>query len=127
MDAYLLDKIIRHVVGWLFYIKYSQIRDCLHVLGTPPTGQSRVDLVLAMLRARQIWGGSVALPGLREALGLPEGASRTDTDAVERTAAALVAGMEQCGWRPEAVTAVVEEALGRSDDAVAAVLRFAAA
>src|SRR4051794_24820198 len=104
------DELVLHVDGWLCEIKDSQIRDGLHVLGVPPTGQDRVDLVLAMLRARQIWGGAVAVPGLREALGLPEGASRTDTDAVEATAAALVAGMEQCGWRPEAVTAVVEEA-----------------
>ena len=33
-------------------------------------------LVLAILRARQIWGGSVAMPGLREALGLVEDGSR---------------------------------------------------
>src|SRR5436305_3187324 len=125
MDAYLLDKIIRHVVGWLFYIKYSQIRDCLHVLGTPPTGQSRVDLVLAMLRARQIWGGAVALPGLREALGLADDASRTDTDAVESVAAALVGLMEERGWTASAVPAVISEVLGHDDDAVAAALRFA--
>jgi cobaltochelatase CobN len=81
--------------------------------------------VLAMLRARQIWGGSVALPGLREALGLAEGASRTDTDAVEATASALVSGMEESGWTADAVPAVVTEVLGRADDGVAAVLRFA--
>jgi cobaltochelatase CobN len=121
------DELVLHVDGWLCEIKDSQIRDGLHVLGVAPAGPDRVHLVLAMLRARQIWGGSVALPGLREALGLPEGASRTDTDAVERAATALVAGMEQCGWSAESVTAVVEEVLGRSDDAVAAVLRFAVA
>src|SRR5436305_14266064 len=125
MDAYLLDKIIRHVVGWLFYIKYSQIRDCLHVLGTPPSGQNRVDLVLAMLRARQIWGGSVALPGLREALGLTEDGSAglRATDAVEAQASALVSGMEARGWIGEAVGEVVREVLGRDDEGVAAVLR----
>ncbi|SHN88977.1 CobN/Magnesium Chelatase, partial [Geodermatophilus obscurus] len=68
------DEMILHVDGWLCEIKDSQIRDGLHVLGSPPAGSDRVDLVLAMLRARQIWGGAVALPGLREALGLPEGA-----------------------------------------------------
>src|SRR5918995_1231169 len=90
------DEMILHVDGWLCEIKDSQIRDGLHVLGTPPSGQDRVDLVLAMLRARQIWGGAVALPGLREALGLTEdGTARLRaTDAVETQASALVAGME---------------------------------
>jgi cobaltochelatase CobN len=119
------DEMILHVDGWLCEIKDSQIRDGLHVLGTPPSGQNRVDLVLAMLRARQIWGGSVALPGLREALGLAEGASRTETDAAEASAAALVGGMETAGWVHEAVPSVVRDVLGHDDDGVAAVLRFA--
>ncbi|MFP5373013.1 MAG: cobaltochelatase subunit CobN, partial [Actinomycetes bacterium] len=75
------DEMILHVDGWLCEIKDSQIRDGLHVLGTPPSGQNRVDLVLAMLRARQIWGGAVALPGLREALGLAEDGSAGRTDS----------------------------------------------
>ncbi|MGY1600775.1 cobaltochelatase subunit CobN [Geodermatophilus sp. SYSU D00815] len=119
------DEMILHVDGWLCEIKDSQIRDGLHVLGVPPTGADRVDLVLAMLRARQIWGGSVALPGLREALGLAEDASRADTDAVEATASALVAGMESAGWAASAVDDAVAEVLGGPDEAVAAVLRFA--
>ncbi|SNS66769.1 cobaltochelatase CobN subunit [Geodermatophilus pulveris] len=119
------DEMILHVDGWLCEIKDSQIRDGLHVLGTPPSGQGRVDLVLAMLRARQIWGGQVALPGLREALGLAEGASRTETDAVEGTAHALVAALEAAGWVPDAVPSVVHGVLGRADGAVEAVLRFA--
>jgi cobaltochelatase CobN len=119
------DEMILHVDGWLCEIKDSQIRDGLHVLGTPPSGQGRVDLVLAMLRARQIWGGSVALPGLREALGLAEGASRSETDAAEDSAAALVSGMETAGWVRDAVPSVVRDVLERDDDGVAAVLRFA--
>ncbi len=121
------DEMILHVDGWLCEIKDSQIRDGLHVLGTPPNGQNRVDLVLAMLRARQIWGGSVALPGLREALGLAEDgtAGLQATDAVEAQAEALVEGMEARGWTPEAVADVVTDVLGRDDAAVAAVLRFA--
>jgi cobaltochelatase CobN len=121
------DEMILHVDGWLCEIKDSQIRDGLHVLGTPPAGQNRVDLVLAILRARQIWGGSVALPGLREALGLTEDgtAGLHATDAVEGQASALVSGMEARGWVPEAVDDVVREVLDREDEAVAAVLRFA--
>ncbi|MGY1639595.1 cobaltochelatase subunit CobN [Geodermatophilus sp. SYSU D00703] len=119
------DEMILHVDGWLCEIKDSQIRDGLHVLGVPPTGADRVDLVLAMLRARQIWGGAVALPGLREALGLADGASRTDTDAVESLAAALVSGMEAAGWAPGAVPSVVAAVLGGPSEPVEAVLRFA--
>jgi cobaltochelatase CobN len=120
------DEMVLHVDGWLCEIKDSQIRDGLHVLGTPPSGQDRVDLVLAMLRARQIWGGAVALPGLREALGLPEGADRVTTDAVEAQASALVSAMEAAGWAADAVPSVVGEVLGGpADDGVAAVLRFA--
>jgi cobaltochelatase CobN len=121
------DEMVLHVDGWLCEIKDSQIRDGLHVLGTPPSGQNRVDLVLAMLRARQIWGGVTALPGLREALGLAEdgSAGRVETDAVEAQAAALVSAMESAGWVASAVDGVVSEVLGRPDDAVAAVLRFA--
>jgi cobaltochelatase CobN len=121
------DELVLHVDGWLCEIKDSQIRDGLHVLGTPPSGQNRVDLVLAVLRARQIWGGSVALPGLREALGLAEdgSAGRVETDAVEASAAALVAAMEARGWVPDAVPSVVAEVLGRPDERVGAVLRFA--
>src|SRR3954464_11439459 len=121
------DEMILHVDGWLCEIKDSQIRDGLHVLGTPPTGQNRVDLVLAMLRARQIWGGSVALPGLREALGLTEDgtAGLHATDAIEGQAATLVGGMETRRWVGDAVGEVVREVLGRDDEGVAAVLRFA--
>jgi cobaltochelatase CobN len=123
------DEMVLHVDGWLCEIKDSQIRDGLHVLGTPPTGQNRVDLVLAMLRARQIWDGSVALPGLREALGLTEDgtAGLHATDAIEEQAAALVAGMEARGWVSATVDDVVRAVLGREDDGVAAVLRFAVA
>ncbi|RFU22235.1 cobaltochelatase subunit CobN [Geodermatophilus marinus] len=121
------DEMILHVDGWLCEIKDSQIRDGLHVLGTPPSGRDRVDLVLAVLRARQIWGGAVALPGLREALGLAEDGSAglRETDRVEELAAALVGGMEARGWTAPAVPEVVREVLDRDDEAVAAVLRFA--
>jgi cobaltochelatase CobN len=121
------DEMILHVDGWLCEIKDSQIRDGLHVLGAPPSGANRVDLVLAMLRARQIWGGAVALPGLREALGLTEDgtAGLHATDAVEAQAAALVAGMEERGWTTSAIADVVGGVLGTVNDDVTAVLRFA--
>lgn len=114
------DDFLLHVDGWLCEVKDAQIRDGLHVLGTPPAGADRVNLVLAVLRARQIWGGSMALPGLREALGLDESAAtRTTADAAEEQARALVQAMEDADWDPAAVPA-------DHGEQVAAVLEFAA-
>ncbi|MFV2172215.1 cobaltochelatase subunit CobN [Actinomadura sp. LOL_016] len=114
------DDFLLHVDGWLCEVKDVQIRDGLHVLGAAPEGGTRVDLVLAMLRARQLWGGSQALPGLREALGLDEGSSdRAQVDAFEERARALVAAMEERGWDPAAAGEIAE---GKA----AEILRFAA-
>jgi cobaltochelatase CobN len=97
------DEFILHVDGWLCEIKDVQIRDGLHILGVAPQGEARVNLVLAMLRARQMWGGKVAaLPGLREALGLAEDAPTALVDEVEAEARALVIAMEEAGWPPRA-------------------------
>ncbi|MGW2590854.1 cobaltochelatase subunit CobN [Streptomyces sp. NPDC001515] len=117
------DDFIMHLDGWLCEIKDVQIRDGLHVLGGAPTGPARVNLVLAILRARQIWGGTASLPGLREALGLDESAAvRADADAVEERARALVQAMEDADWDGSAVATV---AAGHPQ-AVADILSFAA-
>src|SRR6202041_3711073 len=91
------DDFILHVDGWLCEVKDAQIRDGLHVLGVAPTGDARVNLVLAILRARQMWGGQAqALPGLREALGHSEdNKDREATDRIEAQARALVEAMEE--------------------------------
>ncbi|MEV4504022.1 cobaltochelatase subunit CobN [Streptomyces klenkii] len=117
------DDFLLHVDGWLCEVKDAQIRDGLHVLGDAPTGEARVNLVLSILRARQIWGGKSALPGLREALGLDESAAtRTTADEAEAEARALVEAMEAADWDLSAVPAV---AAGRGEQ-VAAILDFAA-
>ncbi|MFE2943686.1 cobaltochelatase subunit CobN [Streptomyces sp. NPDC059255] len=117
------DDFLLHVDGWLCEVKDAQIRDGLHVLGGAPTGEARVNLVLAILRARQIWGGTSSLPGLREALGLDESAAtRTAADDAEERARALVQAMEDAGWDPAAVPSV---AAGLSGP-VADILDFAA-
>jgi len=122
------DDFLLHVDGWLCEIKDAQIRDGLHVLGAAPAGQARVDLVLAILRARQMWGGQAqALPGLREALGHVEReGDRTDTDAVEARARALIEAMENAGWDPAAIPGVVNKTLGSANQPVTDVLTFAA-
>ncbi|MFH8791135.1 cobaltochelatase subunit CobN [Streptomyces sp. NPDC017941] len=114
------DDFLLHVDGWLCEVKDAQIRDGLHVLGAPPAAGDRVNLVLAILRARQIWGGTTALPGLREALGLDESAAtRTTADEAEAKARALVERMEELGWDPDSVP-------GGHGEQVTAILEFAA-
>jgi cobaltochelatase CobN len=146
------DEFVLHVDGYLCEIKDSQIRDGLHILGGAPAGQARVNLVLAVLRARQVWGGDAnAMPGLRDALAqhvgldeyvligdnthievpkalttLVDGPAVTSADAVdllEALARRLVESCDAAGW---AVEGVVADVLGAQVDSVERVLRFAA-
>ncbi|CAN5678369.1 cobaltochelatase subunit CobN [soil metagenome] len=120
-DAEEFDDFILHVDGWLCEIKDAQIRDGLHVLGGAPEGEARVNLVLAILRAAQVWGGQDhAVPGLRAALGLKEGAEGAAVDEIEGRARTLVEAMEATQWS----VGVVESL--HDDPEVQAVLRFAA-
>ncbi|WP_183094232.1 cobaltochelatase subunit CobN [Nocardioides stalactiti] len=115
------DDFLLHVDGWLCEIKDVQIRDGLHVLGQAPEGEARVNLVLAILRAAQVWGGRAhAVPGLRAALGLAPDAPTTEVDRVEAEARELVEAMEKAGWDP----ARVEDLHGVAE--VRQVLAFAA-
>jgi cobaltochelatase CobN len=123
------DDFILHIDGWLCEIKDVQIRDGLHILGESPEGEARVNLVLAMLRAKQMWGGkAAALPGLREALGLSEqgDSRRTEVDQVEETARSLIQAMEDRDWHVEAVPGLVHATLGIENDLITQVLTFAA-
>ncbi|GII01466.1 cobaltochelatase subunit CobN [Planobispora takensis] len=122
------DDFLLHLDGWLCEVKDVQIRDGLHVLGAAPEGGTRVDLVLAMLRARQMWAGAQALPGLREALGLVEDgtAGRTGTDEAETLARSLVEAMEARAWDPEAAPGVTATILGSASEQAERILRFAA-
>ncbi len=119
-DEESFDDFLLHVDGYLCEVKDVLIRDGLHVLGQAPAGTPRVDLVLSVLRAQQTWGGETgALPGLRRALGLAEGADTAETDRVEQQARALVEQLDAAGWDASGV-----DALHPSPD-VRAVLRFA--
>ncbi|MEU4320260.1 cobaltochelatase subunit CobN [Nocardia fluminea] len=137
------DDMLLHVDGWLCEIKDVQIRDGLHILGQAPEGDTELDLVLAMLRARQLWGGEQNVPGLREALGLSEAGdeSRERVDVVESRARELLAALQATDWSADAVDTLVNDfatailAGGVADpandestrlDAVRTVLRFAA-
>lgn len=122
------DDFLLHVDGWLCEVKDAQIRDGLHVLGQAPEGDTRVGLVLAMLRARQMWSGRETLPGLREALGLSEdgGAARADVDAAETTARELVQAMEDAAWSADAAEEAARRVPAERREPVRRVLEFAA-
>ncbi len=123
-DAF--DEFVMHVDGWLCEIKDVQIRDGLHVLGQAPTGAELVNLVLAVLRANQVFSGTVnGVPGLRQALGLTPDAPSERVDAVEAEARALVEAVAAAGWSAGAVPGVVADRLGRPDAGVEAALGFA--
>ncbi|MDI6911084.1 cobaltochelatase subunit CobN [Nocardioides sp.] len=105
------DDFLLHVDGWLCEIKDAQIRDGLHVLGTAPQGEARVNLVLSILRAAQVWGGvGSSVPGLRTALGLGEGAATADVDAFEAQARGLVEAMEKADWDPATAATLHDDA-----------------
>jgi cobaltochelatase CobN len=127
-DDSTFDDFLLHVDGWLCEVKDAQIRDGLHILGDAPRGEARVNLVLAILRASQVWSGtSAAIPGLRTALGLKENESDlASVDRTEQLARSLVTAMEEEDWRPDAVADVVSSRLGRPEAVVQTVLEFAA-
>ncbi|HEX3788191.1 MAG TPA: cobaltochelatase subunit CobN [Pseudonocardiaceae bacterium] len=141
-DAF--DDFVLHIDGYLCEIKDVQIRDGLHILGRAPEGEELLGDVLAVLRARQVFGGTVgALPGLRAALAvhfgldeqellavpgeavkapealteLVDGPAHTGADVVdliESLARKLVLGVQVLGWAPEQVPAVLGEVLGEA-------------
>ncbi|MBV8930996.1 MAG: cobaltochelatase subunit CobN, partial [Kutzneria sp.] len=156
-DEESFDDFVLHIDGYLCEIKDVQIRDGLHVLGRAPEGEELVNDVLAVLRARQVFGGTVgAVAGLRSALAayfgldeqtllaepgaavestgglsdLVDGPSRTAADVIdllETMARQLVLGAQARHWQPARLPAVVADVLGRPVDEVVQVLRFACA
>ncbi len=152
-DAF--DDFVLHLDGYLCEVKDVQIRDGLHVLGEAPVDTTRVNLVLAVLRAPQVRGGQAALPGLRQVLAaahgldeqallaepgarvavpgsltaLVDGPAATASDAVdlvEGLARRLVVGMETLGWDAAKAGSVAEEVCGAADPALVALLHHAA-
>jgi cobaltochelatase CobN len=120
------DEFVLHVDGWLCEIKDAQIRDGLHVLGRAPEGDELINLVLAVLRSSQIFGGQVTgVLGLRTALGLPDDAPTAEVDALEARARQLVVALAASGWSVDAVPRIADSIPEAQHDAVAAALRFA--
>ena len=95
------DEFVLHIDGYLCEVKDAAIRDGLHILGAAPVGEALVNLVLVILRAPQLWSARWgALPGLRAALGLPEGANapRAQADHYERIARELIEAIAATNW-----------------------------
>ncbi|MBK3569534.1 cobaltochelatase subunit CobN [Streptomyces sp. MBT62] len=154
-DDAAFDEFVMHIDGYLCEIKDVQIRDGLHILGGGPVGEARVNLVLAVLRASQVWGGQAnALPGLRASLAehfglvekellakpgaplkvpveltdLVEGPARSAADAIdllEQLCRRFAEGMEAQEWEVTAVPALVRAVIGTELPAAVAVLEFA--
>ncbi|MGW7241303.1 cobaltochelatase subunit CobN [Streptomyces sp. NPDC054804] len=151
------DEFVMHIDGYLCEIKDVQIRDGLHILGGGPAGEARVNLVLAVLRASQVWGGQAnALPGLRAALAahfglaekellaepgapvkvpvelsdLVEGPARTAADAIdllEQLCRRIAEGMEERDWAVSDSRSLIRDVLGTELPDAVAVLEFACA
>jgi cobaltochelatase CobN len=123
-DAF--DEFVLHVDGWLCEIKDAQIGDGLHVLGRVPQGDELINLVLAVLRSPQIFGGrGNGVPGLRTALGLRDNAPTAEVDAVEGLARKLAGALAAYEWSIDAIPKIVETTLGARNEAAADALRFA--
>ncbi|RCV56408.1 cobaltochelatase subunit CobN [Marinitenerispora sediminis] len=150
------DDFVLHVDGYLCEIKDVQIRDGLHVLGAAPEGEARTNLVLAVLRAAQVWANQAgALPGLRAAIAacfgldekallaepgapvdvpaalteLVDGPSRSGSDAIDlldALARRAVERMDALGWVADKAGTVLAEVIGRPAPDAERVLAFAA-
>ncbi|QGU01971.1 Aerobic cobaltochelatase subunit CobN [Corynebacterium kalinowskii] len=120
-DEEVFDDMLMHIDGWLCEIKDVAIRGGLHILGEPIEGEVLVELVLAMLRARQLWGGEQSVAGLREAFGLSEAGdeTRARVDEVESQAKQLLTQLAEAGWAAEAVEKL------EAPEQVKDILRFA--
>lgn len=128
-DEDVFDDMLMHIDGWLCEIKDVAIRGGLHTLGEQPTNETRIDLVLAMLRARQLWGGETATPGLREALGLSEQGDETrhTVDTIEQHARTLLTNLDANNWDPTTIPTITTNLPDTANPTtVARILQFAA-
>jgi cobaltochelatase CobN len=138
------DNFVLHIDGYLCEVKDAAIRDGLHILGAAPSGEALVNLVLVILRAPQLWSARWgALPGLRDALTLPEPPAptpptpptsstppttsvRVETDRSERIARELVEAIAATNWdathAPEVAASILTPASASSDQDPSSVL-----
>jgi cobaltochelatase CobN len=123
------DEFVLHLDGYLCEIKDVQIRDGLHVLGRVPTGDELINDVLAVLRARQVFGSGEPLPGLRAAItewiGLDEQALLAEPGAFVKAPSTLC---QATGVSEHSTVAPIRasDVIDRVEEAAAKLLRFLA-
>ncbi|MCC6177737.1 MAG: cobaltochelatase subunit CobN [Chloroflexi bacterium] len=129
------DTFLLHVDGYICELKDAQIRDGLHTLGQPPTGEQEVGLLLALTRLDNVEASSLRRV-LAGALGLdydsltadrgavvsglvPDALTRIDDgspirshgdviERLDRLGHHLVAELQARGFAPDAVPSIVE-------------------
>ncbi len=144
------DDFLLHVDGYLCELKDAQIRDGLHILGEPPTGDQRIGLLMAMLRLdngavrslRQALADLAGLdyavllaePGARFKATLPAFLAKDQTaihthsdvlDTLEQVGRELMTTMAAQGWEAAQVASVVRRQLGAEAPEVVRTLQFA--
>ncbi|TDA64026.1 MAG: cobaltochelatase subunit CobN [Clostridia bacterium] len=134
------ETFLEHLHSYLFEIKDTLIRDGLHILGQPPSGEALVEMLLALTRLAT---GSV--PSLREALAGLAGYTYQEllsrpgyfSPAAGRTygqilmeiddrARDLLAIFAAFGFARQHIGRVMEEVVGREDAGLLAVLDYVA-
>lgn len=146
-----LGALVEHIDGYLCEVKDIQVKDGLHVLGVPPSGEQLRGLVSAVLRLgsgevsglRRAVGAAFGLeePALVSAPGVPAttapdallarfpGPAASSGDLVDRLETAqmeLLDALARSGWAADAAGEVCEHVLGLRDAGVERALRFAA-
>ncbi len=104
--------LVQHVDGYLCELKDAQIRGGLHVLGRPPEGEAKVDLVAALTRLPQ-----GAVPSLRATVAAQLGTD--DVDAIDGECRRQLHALAGDDWRyagPDATLRWVADRLGPALD-----------
>jgi cobaltochelatase CobN len=122
------DELVNHIDGYLCELKDAQIRGGLHVLGEPPAGEARVDLLAALVRLPHAGVPSLrALVAGRLGVDIAQRAGVAPVDAVEAECRRLIEGTAPAGCEAETtvlrwVREVVEPALDAATDEIGSVL-----
>jgi cobaltochelatase CobN len=122
------DELVNHVDGYLCELKDAQIRGGLHVLGEPPAGEARADLLAALVRLPHAGVPSLrALVAERLGVNIEAGAGVAAVDALEAECRRLLDGTAPAGSDAEAavlhwVRNVVDPALDAATDEISSVL-----
>ncbi len=114
--------LVQHVDGYLCELKDAQIRGGLHVLGRPPDGEARLDMVVALTRLPQ-----GAVPSLRATVAADLGTD--DVEAVETEGRRRLAALAGHDWTYDGADPTLRwvadrlvPALGRTPDEIGSLL-----